>query len=744
MATACSDNPRFGWRFFPHTVARAPRPQFLAARKTPGTVRILVLGESAAMGDPEPSFGFARQLERMLQARHLDQNVEVINAAMTAISSHVMRQIAHDSGPLGADFWLIYAGNNEVIGPYGAGTVFGPQAPGLGAVRFALALKTTRLGQLLAALGERSGEPMSWEGLELFLAHQVQHDDQRLARVYSNFAGNLASVVDFGRQSGAEVLLATMPVNLEDSPPFASLHRTGLGAARLAEWEKSFARGTAAEQEGRFTEALAAYQQAAAIDEEFAELIFRRARCERALHQDTAATADFQLACDLDTMRFRADSRLNQVIRRIGEAQGISLADAREEIARRGGALPSEDFFYDHVHLNGRGNYLLATLFAAEIEKTWPGRPESGPLLDEMEVARRLAFTDFDRHRIGEEMRARLRQPPFSSQCNFQQRDQEWGRRLETMRTPASELIPAYRTALALAPQDWMLHANFAALLRAAAEVTAAAAEWQQVARLAPFHPQAWLNLGQLAHDTGDNADAERFLRQGLELKPESAEICTELGAVRAAQGDLREARRLYEAALQYRPGFSAALLNLGLLLAHNGDSDDAAARYREVLRWHTNNVEARIDLANLLANEGRSNQALTLYQEAAQLEPQNPAAAYSLGKALFDRGSYAQAVPLLQGAARQRPDLPLTRYELGIALARVGKDREALQEFEAAARLKPDLVEARFNYGVALAKCGRYAEAGEEFRETLRLEPNHPFAQRFLDQVARTSGEKK
>jgi hypothetical protein len=144
-----TDNPKYGWRFFPPAVARAPRPLYLSAHKSPGTVRIFVFGESAAMGDPEPAYGFARQLERLLQARHPEHKIEVVNTAMTAINSHVMRQIARDCESREGDFWLVYAGNNEVIGPFGAGTIFGRQAPSRATVRLILALKTTRLGQLV-------------------------------------------------------------------------------------------------------------------------------------------------------------------------------------------------------------------------------------------------------------------------------------------------------------------------------------------------------------------------------------------------------------------------------------------------------------------------------------------------------------------------------------------------------------------------------------------------------------------
>ncbi len=64
------DNDKFGWRFFPPEISRSPTPMRVAAHKAPGTYRIFLLGESAALGDPEPAFGmepvFAGSIERTL------------------------------------------------------------------------------------------------------------------------------------------------------------------------------------------------------------------------------------------------------------------------------------------------------------------------------------------------------------------------------------------------------------------------------------------------------------------------------------------------------------------------------------------------------------------------------------------------------------------------------------------------------------------------------------------------------
>jgi tetratricopeptide (TPR) repeat protein len=385
-----TDNPWFGWRFFPPAVARAPRPLYLAAQKPANTVRIFVFGESAAMGDPAPAYGFARQLDCLLRARHPGQKIEVVNTAMTAINSHVIRQIAHDCQPREGDFWLVFAGNNEVIGPFGAGTVFGRQVPSRTTVRTALALKTTRVGQLLTRTFQGEAEPKQWEGLEFFLQWKIAPDSPRLERVYASFNANLEDIAGFGRDSGATVLLSTVPVNLYHFPPLASVHRPDLSPEQLADWEGSFSAGIKAQAEERFSDALTHFNRAAALDEGFAQLAFERARCELALDQPAAAAASFRRARDLDALRFRADSRLNDIIRQTSKADGVSLVDADAEFARFG----HEDLFYDHVHLNFTGNHRMALVFAAELEKQWPGaRTNDSPWLTEVEVAQRLAWT---------------------------------------------------------------------------------------------------------------------------------------------------------------------------------------------------------------------------------------------------------------------------------------------------------------------------------------------------------------
>ena len=83
-------NDRFGYRFFPPAVARSPVALRMPAKKPAGTYRIFLFGESAAQGDPDPSFGAGRYLQTLLRERFPGTDFEVVCVAMTAINSHAI------------------------------------------------------------------------------------------------------------------------------------------------------------------------------------------------------------------------------------------------------------------------------------------------------------------------------------------------------------------------------------------------------------------------------------------------------------------------------------------------------------------------------------------------------------------------------------------------------------------------------------------------------------------------------
>ena len=547
------DNQQFSRRYFPPGLARSPQPALFPAVKVPGTMRIFILGESAAMGDPEPSFGFGRVLETMLRERWPGKKIEVINTAVTAINSHVIREIARDCAGEQGDYWLVYMGNNEVVGPYGAGTIFGGQTPSLALIRASLALKATRVGQLLDAAGHRllrkAGTPKTWEGMEMFLKQQVALDDPRMAKVYQHFEQNLGEILELGKKSGARVLVSTVISNLKDSPPFASRHRAGLTPERAAEWERLFRAGIAREQAREYAAALAQYEPAGKIDDDFAELRFRMGRCHLALGRAEDARRNFEWARDLDTLRFRADTRINQIIRHVAaRTAGVQPLDAVERFTQKSpNGLAGEEFLYEHVHFKFDGNYELARLFA---EAILGGDTNAPPLLAAADCARRLALTDFDRRQVADEMLKRLQQPPFATQLDAAAREQRWRTQLDSLRATPDGInrdIARYRESIARAPDDWVLRENFAKLLQNSGEPKEAEEQWRAVRRLLPHSEQACYSLANVLDAQGKSAEAVTLFREALKRRPGSIEARNGLGLALASQGQTAEAVEQFE-----------------------------------------------------------------------------------------------------------------------------------------------------------------------------------------------------
>ncbi|MBK7997464.1 MAG: tetratricopeptide repeat protein [Verrucomicrobia bacterium] len=731
------ENQQFSRRYFPPGLERTPQPVMFPVEKPADTIRIFVLGESAAMGDPEPAYGLARILEVLLREAMPGKKIEVINAAVTAINSHVVREIAKDCAGNGGDYWILYMGNNEVVGPFGAGTVFGDQTPGLGVIRANLALKSTRLGQLFDALryqlGAKSTAPSSWEGMEMFLHQQVGRNDPRLAKVYAHFEANLRDIIQLGERSGAKVIVSTVAANLKNCPPFASQHRVGFGGGEQAEWTKARDAGIGFESKSDFAAALKEYERALKLDDQFAEMWFRAGRCQLALGRFDEARKSFERALDLDALRFRADPEINRL--NAAASKERAAVDAISLIATNSvNGIAGEELFYEHVHFNFAGNYLLARAYAAQI---LGDAVKTAKVLSSEECARRLAFTDFNRYRVLDEVRERLRQPPFNAQLNHAERDARLGRELAKLdRASFSNAVQMYEEAIARSPDDAVLHENFATLLQDFGREPDAQKHWRRVIELLPHSEVGFFGLANLLDAEGRAEEAVALYREALRLRPRSAETRNGLALALASQGRFDEAFAEYERLIQIAPGFVEARINLGLTLAGQGKHQDAARQYLEVIRLQSNNVPARVNLGKLFAVQGKHADAANYYRESIRLKPESAVAHYNLGNALTALGDAEAAMKAYAEAVKYGPTLAEARYNLALGLARLNRNAEALEQLAEAVRLKPRFAEARFNLGVAYAKAGRFAEAVEQFRETLRLDPNNAAAKKFLEQA--------
>jgi tetratricopeptide (TPR) repeat protein len=713
-------NDSFGYRFFPPALARTPVSLRMPAKKPAGAYRIFLFGESAAQGDPDPSFGAGRYLQTLLRERFPGTEFEVDCVAMTAINSHAILPIARECARHEGDLWIIYMGNNEMVGPFGAGTVFGPRAPGVPLVRLDLAIKATKTGQLtdtwLQRWSARATGPKIWSGLNMFKEHQLRSDDPQRLRAYKNFEENLTDILSAGRSAGVPVIVSTVGSNLKDCAPFASLHLSTLNETQKSEWDGFCREGIALQAAGNYREALQHFSRAAAIDPQYAELQFRMGTCDFALTNAAAASREFELSRDDDALAFRADTRINQILKDAAEKQtgrGVYFLDAARTLAENSREnIPGNELFYEHVHLNFDGNYLLGRAFAEQASKLLPasianhGKSEwaSAGICD-----RRLAVSPWDRFRVWQENYSRVSEPPFTDQLNDVPRARFYMAKLKELSSQMNQATrdqsrTLYQDALALAPDDIFLHGNFA----------------------------------QFLDQTGDLAQAIKEEWSVGALSPPSAIIPYKIGQLLLRQGNTSEAETNFSRSLAVRGDYVPALNELGLIMANRQKMAAAEDYLTRVIQINSGYVETYLNLGFIEECDGKSDQATAHYRAAADLQPNGPAAYFSQGVASALALQQNDAIQYFQAAVRMNPKFWQARFLLGTELAGLGKIEAAQAQFHEVVRIRPDFALGHLNYGVALARQGKLQEALGELQITVQLDPSQESARQNLEAIQR------
>jgi tetratricopeptide (TPR) repeat protein len=634
-------NPKFGWRFFPAEISREFPPFVVPADKPPNSYRIFILGESAAIGEPNPSCNFGRQLAVMLRSQYPLVNFEVFTAATAAINSHAIVPIARDCARLKPDLFVVYMGNNEVVGPYGAGTVFTPLSKSLFLIRTGIAIKATKVGQLMSHLADITSRaktrPETWGGLEMFLGKQIRHDEQ-MQYVYSHFRRNLEDIAQISQKADAKIIFSTVAVNLKDCPPFASLHRQNLSDEQKQHFDNLYRKGIELEQAGDYNDAIDNYLAAAEIDETYAESHFRLGRCRWKLGHFDEAGESYAEALELDTLRFRADSSINQIIRQVGTGgteRGIYLVDAADEFAKQSPHnCPGFEFFFEHVHLDFPGNYLLARTVFDKVEQILPDNIRSQKTADaafpgEDECAEQLAFTVYDRLRVTQTHLENIsKRPPFINQAYHKETVDFWRQKVEQLSiaiNPAAcaGALRQYEQAIRHNSTDRRLRANYAwLLLTSVNDASAAAEQYRQIIKQVPHDHYTLVSLAILEKEAGNVDSALKHAITATEYVPTDPIANYIVGTLYQMKGRYKKAQRYMAEAIRLNPKFVLAYTDMAQLLGQQGKIEQAERVYQKGIVAVPDNASLHLNLSLLLRQEGRLEEAENERRKAISLDP--------------------------------------------------------------------------------------------------------------------------
>ncbi|MEM1181218.1 MAG: tetratricopeptide repeat protein [Acidobacteriota bacterium] len=697
-------NPRFSERFFPRTLARPPVPFTLESPKPADVVRLFVVGGSAARGTPEPAFGVSRVLEALLELSYPDRRFEVVNAAITAINSHVALPIVEDVVDRGeADLILVYLGNNEVVGPFGAASVLGDFSPSRGAIRLGLTLRQSRGVQLLDHWLKPEPPRDGWRGMEMFLGQTVAAEDPRLGAVYSHFADNLEAMARAAARRETPLIFSTVAVNLRHQAPFASLPAADAGFAETLErGRQELARGDAA---GAVEVAESLLPQYAAR----ADVHFLHGSALAALGQVDGARAHLERARDLDALRFRADTGINDRLRAAAEATEVPLVDAAEAFSE---SLAGRRFFLEHVHLRFEGNLALARLFAAATAETLGLGAPSTAAVTAPAVARHLALTPEDALAIEEDMLELVRRPPFAESLDAltaRHAHIERLRRLASTPQARQQVEAIYAARLGRQPDDLTSRRRRAEIFERWGETARALEDRRRLAEdrpdLLPLRRAYAIALSK----AGQNEAAVQQIEDAMEDRGLGAriraELAVDLGGLHEAAGRLGDAAHHYRRAQELDPASPLPPFNLAMLAAQRGQLNRAVEGFEGVTREHPSFAPAWQNLGVAFEKKGNVEAAERSFRAEMDARPDAAGGAHRLGRLLLARGHVEGAAEAFTEAIRRQIDHAPSYFRLADLQLAAGRAAEAAELYRIGLRFRPR--DARARQGLARAEAG-------------------------------------
>ena len=337
-----------------------------ASPKPPGSVRIVLLGESAIQGFPQslPLTDGEFLATQLREVWGPSRPVEVLNLGATAVASFPVRRFLDEAIERAQpDLVVIMVGNNEFYGAYGLASLPRPAWSPAG-MRVLHELRGLGIVQGLAAFAERrsaSGAPLMERA---GAGRSILAEDPRRAAAARSLETHLGEMVQRCVAARVPVIVCTAPTNERGLAPIGVDPEP-----RLPEGERAAFHADLDAAEGALERdpAAAAEHARAALgaDSTQAYAHYVLAQALARLGNDAEALHEYVRARDLDPMPWRATSAAQQAAR-TAAARGAVFCDmeAAFRAASPGGAIGWE-LLDDHVHFSLQGQVLFARSLAA-------------------------------------------------------------------------------------------------------------------------------------------------------------------------------------------------------------------------------------------------------------------------------------------------------------------------------------------------------------------------------------------
>lgn len=335
--------------------------------------------------------------------------------------------------------------------------------------------------------------------------------------------------------------------------------------------------------------------------------------------------------------------------------------------------------------------------------------------------------------------------------------------------------IDVLKRFLAKSPQSVNGHITLARLYLQKNDMPAARAEFEVLRKVAPNDPRVPLALGLTSLQARSYDDAERYLKEYLQMAEKSPAANPDVAFQYLAQ--IAEEKKDYAGAIGWLDRIedsrlaTAAQAKRGQLLARMGKLDDAQAVFGELLadaedipdpgqrkqrmtairqaevgallegkaydrarkvldervKLEPDNADWLYELAMLDEREKRYDSMERGLRKVIALQPEQKQGYNALGYSLADRNErLPEARKLLERASELGPDDPYIMDSLGWVKYRQGELQPAADLLKSAYSKAPE-AEIGAHLGEVLWQLGQHEEARKTWNEAAKVEPENP-----------------
>jgi len=201
---------------------------------------------------------------------------------------------------------------------------------------------------------------------------------------------------------------------------------------------------------------------------------------------------------------------------------------------------------------------------------------------------------------------------------------------------------------------------------------------------------RVFINYGIILNTLGKPREAETFLRNGIELKPDVAEAYFNLGNILLNQGKLKEAETSLRKAIELNPKYAMAYCSLGSALINLEKSLEAEKFLRKAIELDPNLAESHLNLGTLLNKIDNFLDAEVSIRKAIELKPNFAEAHLNLGSILRNLGKLQDAELSTLKAIELKPNYVNAFLNLSRIFIDQGKSKEAELQLLKAIELNP------------------------------------------------------